>query len=131
MIRPATRSTTATPQVRSSGLSRSVMGIPLKIADSRTCERPTNAKLPAQASPRVNPGMATTASYFPVAGSITPSVPAPDSHAQSRPPCSRGECGIDSPRTTTSPEATSISTPPEALFARQPPGSSVVPMAVT
>src|SRR4051794_13895554 len=105
--------------------------MPLKMALSRTCERPTKASPPAKSSPRVNPGVEATASYLPVAGSTTPSVPAPDSHTHSFPPCSRGECGIDRPEATTSPLGTSSSTPPLALFARQPAAPSVPPRAVT
>src|SRR5262245_43787205 len=62
---------------------------------------------------------------------MKPNVPAPDSQIQSRPAYQRGEWGIDSPRASTSPESTSITTPPLALFARQPPMVSVSPSAVT
>src|SRR5205823_2015161 len=48
-----------------------------------------------------------------------------------RPSYQRGECGIDRPLATASPEATSRRTPPLFLLARQPPGESVVPRAVT
>ena len=37
---------------------------------------------------------------------------------------------MDNPRVITSPEATSITMPPVALFVRQPTGSSVSPSAV-
>ena len=63
---PLVRSTTQTPQVRSSSASRSVIGMPLKTADSRTCDRPTKARSPTKSSPRVNPGTAATASYRPI-----------------------------------------------------------------
>src|SRR5262249_23276649 len=81
--------------------------------------------------PRVKPGVAATGSYLPVFRSMKPNVPAPDSQTQSRPACQRGECGIDSPRAMTSPEPTSITTPPLALFARQPPTVLGSPSAVT
>ena len=58
-----------------------------------------------------------------------PSVPDPDSHSHSLPPCQRGECGIDRPRATTSPVGTSSRQPPWDLFARQPPAVSVSPNA--
>ena len=122
---------TQTPQVRSSSVSRSVIGMPLKTALSRTCDRPTKARLPAKSSPRVKPGTSAIGSYLPVFGSMNPNVPAPDSQTQSRPAYQRGEWGIDSPRVITSPEATSIRMPPLALFARQPAGASVSPSAVT
>ena len=96
--------------------------MPLKTALSRTCDSPTKARLPAKSSPRVKPGTSAIGSYLPVFGSTKPSVPAPDSQTQSRPPYQRGEWGIDSPRVITSPEATSIRMPPLALFARQPAG---------
>src|SRR5262249_26076728 len=60
-----------------------------------------------------------------------PSVPEPDSQTHSRPPCQRGEWGIDRPRHRTSPESTSIRTPPRALFGRQPAIVFVSPRAVT
>ncbi len=105
--------------------------MPLNTALSRTCESPTKARPPAKSSPRVNPGTSAIGWYRPVFGSMNPSVPAPDSQTQSRPPYHRGEWGIDSPRVITSPLATSIKMPPLALFARQPAGSSVAPSAVT
>ena len=79
----------------------------------------------------MNPGTAAIGSYRPVPGSMNPSVPVPDSQSQSRPAYQRGEWGIDSPRVITSPEATSMTMPSLALFARQPAGSSVSPRAVT
>ena len=82
---------TQMPQVRSCSASRTVIAMPLKTALSRTCERPTKAKLPAKSSPRVKPGMAAIGSYLPVFGSTNPSVPAPDSQTQSRPAYQRGE----------------------------------------
>ena len=42
---PRAESTTHTPQLRSAS-ARSAMGMPLKTALSRTCDRPTNARLP-------------------------------------------------------------------------------------
>src|SRR3954453_12282461 len=105
--------------------------MPLKTADSRTCDSPTKARSPTKSSPRVNPGTAATTSYLPVLRSTVPSVPEPDSHTHSRPPYQRGECGIDRPRHRISPESTSIRTPPLALFARQPAGVFVSPRAVT
>ena len=48
---PRRRSITQTPQVRSSSASRSVIGMPLKTALSRTCDSPTKARLPAKSSP--------------------------------------------------------------------------------
>ena len=119
------------PQVRCSSVSRSVIAMPLNTALSRTCDSPTKARLPAKSSPRVKPGTAAIGSYLPEFRSTNPSVPAPDSQTQSRPAYQRGECGIDSPRVITSPESTSIRTPPLALLARQPAGSSVAPSAVT
>src|SRR5262249_8242916 len=58
------------------------------------------------------------------------SVPEPDSQTHSRPPCQRGEWGIDRPRVMTSPESTSIKTPPLALLGRQPAIAFVSPSAV-
>src|SRR5262245_9534216 len=104
--------------------------MPLKTALSRTCDSPTNDRSPTISSPRVKPGTATTGSYLPLLGFTTPSVPEPDSHTHSRPPCQRGECGIDRPQHTTSPVSTSIRMPPRALFARQPPISLDLPRAV-
>ena len=63
--------TTHTPQERSSS-GRSVIGMPLKMALSRTCDKPTKASGPAKSSPRVKPGSVATSSYRPVAGSIVP-----------------------------------------------------------
>ena len=123
-------SSTQTPQHRSA-TGRSATAMLLNTADSRTCDSPTKARGPQKSRPRVNPGSTATASYFPVAGSTHPTPPPPDSSTQSRPSYHRGECGIDSPRHTTSPDATSISTPPVALFSRQPLRVSVVPRAVT
>src|SRR5262249_17298696 len=102
-----------------------------KTALSRTCDSPTKARSPTKSSPRVNPGVAATASYLPVFRSTTPSVPEPDSQTHSRPPYQRGEWGIDRPRVMTSPESTSIRTPPLALFGRQPPIAFASPRAVT
>jgi hypothetical protein len=119
------------PQVRSSWVSRSVIGMPLKTALSRTCDSPTNARLPAKSSPRVKPGTSAIGSYLPVFRSMEPRVPAPDSQTQSRPAYHRGEWGIDNPRVITSPVSTSIRMPPLALLSRQPIGSSVSPSAVT
>jgi hypothetical protein len=79
----------------------------------------------------VKPGTSAIGTYLRLFGSMNPNVPAPDSQTQSRPPYHRGEWGIDSPWVITSPEATSITMPPFALFARQPAGSSVSPNAVT
>ena len=128
---PVVRSITQTPQVRSLSVSRSVIGMPLKTALSRTCDNPTNARLPANSSPRVNPGISAIGTYLRVFGSMNPIVPAPDSQTQSRPTYHRGEWGIDNPRVITAPEATSIMMPPRALSARQPAASSVAPSAVT
>src|SRR5262249_59515725 len=114
-----------------SGVSRSVMGMPLKTADSRTCDSPTKARSPTKSSLRVKPGTAATASYRPVFRSTVPSVPEPDSQTHSRPPCQRGEWGIDRPRHRISPESTSIRMPPLALFGLQPAISFVSPSAVT
>ena len=47
---PVVRSITQTPQVRSSSVSRSVIGMPLKTALSRTCDSPTKARLPAKST---------------------------------------------------------------------------------
>src|SRR5262249_40106178 len=43
-VRPVVRSTTQTPHVRS--VSRSIKGMPLKTADSGTCDNPMKARLP-------------------------------------------------------------------------------------
>src|SRR5262249_49043798 len=80
---------------------------------------------------RVKPGSTVSAWYLPVAGSTQPKPPLPDSRTHRRPSYQRGECGIDRPRVTTSPEATSRRTPPLFLSARPPPGVSVVPTPVT
>src|SRR5262249_34000336 len=93
--------------------------------------RPTKAIFPAKSRPRVKPGAGAIGTYLEVFGSMNPSVPAPDSQTQIRPAYQRGEWGIDKPRVITSPESTSIRTPPRALFGRQPSGSSVSPSAVT
>ena len=69
----------------------------------------------------MKPGRWATISTVPASRSATDSVPLPDSRIQSRPSCHRGECGIDSPPSTTSPEGTSSRTPPAALWSRQPP----------
>src|SRR6516164_4763435 len=105
--------------------------MPLKTADSRTCDSPTKARSPTKSSPRVNPGTAATASYRPVFRSTVPSVPEPDSQTQSRPPYQRGEWGMDRPRQRIAQESTSMSTPPLALFRRQPAITFVSPSAVT
>src|SRR6516164_11810815 len=105
--------------------------MPLKTADSRTCDSPTKARSPTKSSPRVNPGTAATASYRPVFRSTNPSVPEPDSQSHNRPPYQRGEWGIDRPRQRMASESTSISSPPRALFGRQPAISFVSPSAVT
>ncbi len=55
-----------TPHDRSSGFSRSVIWMPLKTADSRTCDRPMKARCPTNSSPRVKPGSSTIDSYLPV-----------------------------------------------------------------
>jgi hypothetical protein len=63
---PLLRSITQTPQVRSSAASRSVIGMPLKTALSRTCDSPTKARLPAKSTPRVKPGTSAMGSYLPL-----------------------------------------------------------------
>src|SRR3546814_1425302 len=47
------------------------------------------------------------------------------SDLHSAPSCQRGECGIESPRSTASPLAMSNSTPPSLRCARQPCGASL------
>src|SRR5262245_6160795 len=128
---PVRVSTTQTPQARSSTFSRSVIGMPLNRALSRTCDRPTNANGPKKSSPRVKPGKSATGSNRPLAGSTTARLPAPDSSTQRRPSYHRGECGMLSPRAMISPDGTSIRIPPRALLARHPAESSVAPRAVT
>src|SRR5262249_11360676 len=55
----------------------------------------------------------------------------PDSQTHNRPPCQRGEWGIDRPWQRIAPESTSTRMPPLALFGRQPASSFVSPRAVT
>ena len=88
--------TTHTPQVRS--LSRSTSGMPLKMADSRTCDRPTKASGPWNDKPA---GIAGQLGDRPIAarGRIERADRAgPDSNSHSRPSYQRGECGMESPR---------------------------------
>jgi hypothetical protein len=75
----------------SSGRNRWVIGMPLKTALSRTCDRPTNARFPAKSSPRVKPGTSAIGWYWKVFGSMNPNDPAPDSQTHSRPAYQRGE----------------------------------------
>jgi hypothetical protein len=78
----------------------------------------------------VNPGTCATVSTRPVTVSTVESAPRPDSSTHSRPRYSRGECGIDRPRATTSPLSTSSTTPPVRLFARQPSRTLLSPRAL-
>ena len=91
------------PDAAGRSSSRSVIGRPLKMAVSRTCDRPTKARLPTKSRPRVKPGISATVSSLPVSRSTTAELPLPDSSTQSRSAYQRGECGIDRPVSTVSP----------------------------
>ena len=58
-------------------MRRSVIGMPLKTAVSRTCESPTKANRPWKSSPRVNPGISATPSCRPDPGPRRRTCPCP------------------------------------------------------
>ncbi len=56
-------------------LKSSVMGMPLKVALSRTCDRPMKANGPKKSSPRVKPGNSATVLTLPVSRSTQARLP--------------------------------------------------------
>ena len=84
-----------------------------RLADLRQADERVRAE---QRQPAGEAGQLGHVSHRPVAGSTTTSRPAPESSTQSRPPWTRGECGMAKPRATVSPLGTSIRQPPVALF---------------
>ena len=79
----------------------------------------------------MKPGSFASTRRAPDCGSICSTWPRPPSSTCSRPPITRGECGIDSPDATTRPDGTSITMPLPAIPLRQPNGSLLMPSAVT
>ena len=123
---PAVKSITQTPQVRCSSVSRSVIGMPLKTAVSRTWDKPDKGEIAGEVdAPRESGHLGDR--HILSAGHVDVSERAsPDSQTQSRPAYQRGECGIDSPRVITSPESTSITMPP---WPCSPPAGRLVGLA--
>src|SRR5262249_26986323 len=90
-------------------------GSPENVLFSRGFERPTSAnRSPTKSRPRRYPGQKHSERNDREAGSTHPSSPVPELSSHNRPPCHRGECGIDRPAHTTFPESTSRATPPSA-----------------
>jgi len=127
--RPAFKSTRAMPAEIFACRLRT--GGALRMCFRRIFERPTRAKSFTKLKPRVNPGSEQSSSQQPVCGSNVQSEPYPELQNHHRPLCQRGECGMQSPPTTTLFCCTSTTTPLLHRFcSRQPPSWPVSQKAV-